>query len=205
MEALKEFICSHAAQAHWYLLGAILLAGFNVPISADVLVLLAAVLAATVIPEHTVLLFVTLWVGCYVSALISYTVGRVLGQRLSTFRWFNAILPKERLESMKKSYDRYGLWVLLVGRFIPFGVRNCMFMSAGMSRMNLKKFMAVDALACSVWYTSLFSFFFMCGKNVDFLLGQLKTVNFLLGAVFGVTVIAYIWYKRKKKRKVSST
>lgn len=40
MEALIEWVLSHAEHAHWYIFGAILLAGFNIPISADILVVI---------------------------------------------------------------------------------------------------------------------------------------------------------------------
>lgn len=200
MEFLKELL-QHADHAHWYLLGAILLAGLSVPISADLLVLIAAVLAATVIPEHTTLLFGTLLVGCYLSALLAYAVGRFLGAKLEKRRWFHMLLPPSRLAAIRRYYNKYGLWVLIVGRFIPFGVRNCIFMSSGMSRLSIKKFMLIDAVACTFWYTSLFTLFFELGKNFDKVWSCLKVVNLFIVIAFGVTVIALVWYKHRKKRK----
>ena len=57
MEYLTQIIVHHAQNAHWFIFIAIILAGFNIPFSADLLILAAALLAATVVPEHTWLLF----------------------------------------------------------------------------------------------------------------------------------------------------
>lgn len=52
MESLIEWLLQHAEHAHWYIFVAILLAGFNIPISADILLVMGGFLAATIIPEH---------------------------------------------------------------------------------------------------------------------------------------------------------
>lgn len=205
MEFFKEFIQSHAQLGHWYLFGAILLAGFNIPISADLVVFLAAFLAATVIPEHASLLFFFVLAGCYLSALISYSMGRFLGASLMNKKWFSKIFPENRLQKIRTYYEKHGIWVLILGRFIPFGVRNCIFMSSGMSKLSIKKFMLFDALGCSLWYTLLFFLFFILGKNAEYLFSQLKFFNLFLLIGFGVTGIALIWYKRRKKRNTHSS
>lgn len=205
MEFLKEMICQHASQAHWYLFIAILLAGFNIPISADVLVLIAALLAATIIPENTWTLFIWLLIGCYLSAMCAYWVGRLAGAKLSQWKWFNKTLPPSRLASMQTYYEQHGLLTLIIGRFIPFGVRNCIFMASGMSRLSFKKFILMDALACSLWYSTSFYLFFTLGQNFETLWHYLKTFNLFIFVGFSVTVIALIWYKRRKKAKTAAS
>ncbi len=203
MEQITQIIANHAQNAHWYLFIAIILAGFNVPFSADVLILVAAILAATIVPEHTWLLYGSILLGCYLSAMCAYWMGRLLGTTLSKSRFFARLLPSERLGKIKHFYEKYGLWTLVLGRFIPFGVRNCIFMSSGMSKLPFGRFILMDALACSVWCTSLFYLFFTLGQNFDTLWHSLKTFNLLIFAAFSVTVIGFIWYKRRKKTRAA--
>lgn len=203
MEFLKNLITQHAALAHWYIFVAIILAGFNVPISIDILVLLAALLAATLIPENTGWLFGSILIGAYLSAMCAYWVGRLLGKTLSRSPLFCKFMPPSRLLAIKKFYGKYGMWTLVLGRFIPFGVRNCIFMSSGMSKVPFGRFILIDALACSLWCTSYFYLFFTLGKNYETLWNSLKTFNLCIFSVFGVAVIGFIWYKFKKKRKIS--
>ncbi|MGD0664114.1 MAG: DedA family protein [Rhabdochlamydiaceae bacterium] len=199
MENLIAWITEHAQHAHWYIFAAILLAGFNIPISADVMVVTAAVLAAAIIPEHAWHLYLAIFLGCYFSAMIAYWVGRLLGKKLGHFGWFQRFFPPQRMEKIQNFYHKHGLWTLIIGRFIPFGVRNCIFMSSGMSRIPFFQFILQDFVACLIWTATTFYLFFTVGKNIPTLMNHLKIVNIIIFLAFGVTVITLLWYKRKKK------
>jgi membrane-associated protein len=201
MEHLTEIITRHAHNAHWYIFTAIILAGFNIPFSADLLILAAAVLAATVIPEHTWLLFFSILFGCYFSAMCAYWMGRFIGTTLAKRKCFAKLIGPQRLSKIKQFYEKYGLWTLVLGRFIPFGVRNCIFMSSGMSKLHFGKFVLMDALACVLWCSSYFYLFFTLGQNYETVWHYLKTFNLLVFAAFSVTVISIIWYKSRKKTR----
>jgi membrane protein DedA with SNARE-associated domain len=205
MEALTEWILRHAEHAHWFIFGAILLAGFNIPISADLMIVIGGFLAATVIPEHLWHLYFAIFVGCYFSAWITYWFGRLLGKRFSKYGWFNRLMPPQRLEKIQRFYSKHGLWTLLLGRFIPFGVRNCIFMSSGMSRISFLKFALWDLMACFTWTAAAFYCFFTLGQNYHLLFDHLKTINIIIFLAFSVTVIGLIWYKRRKKTALKNT
>ncbi len=199
MDSILEMISRHAPQAHWYIFGAIILAGFNVPFSIDVLLLLGAFLAAAVVPEHTVQLFLSILIGSYISAWCAYWLGRLVGQRLQKRKLFAGVLHPDKLQKIKGFYDKYGMLTLLIGRFIPFGVRNCIFMSSGMSRVHFGKFALMDALASSLWCTICFTLFYLLGQHYQILWNYLKAFNLVIFCAFGVTVIGLIWYKNRKK------
>ena len=199
MDAFISWITAHASHAHWIVFGILLLTGFNIPISADVLIIASALLAATIVPEYAIHLYLAVFIGCYCSAAIAYWVGRLVGRKLLRFRWFARLLPPERLDKAQKFYHRHGFWTLLVGRFIPFGVRNCLFMSTGMSRLPFKKFALWDLAACFIWSFVLFHLIYYVGQKREILFGYLKVFNIIIFAAFAVTIILFIWYKRKKK------
>lgn len=204
MDTLIAWISSHAEHAHWFIFGAILLAGFNIPISADVLIVSAAVLAATLIPEHVWHLYLAIFLGCYFSAWIAYWFGRLASRKLYRFRWFERFFPAQRVEKIQKFYHKHGLWTLMIGRFIPFGIRNCIFMSSGISRVSFLRFALLDLPACLIWSALMFYLFFSLGKNFQTLITHLKIVNITIFLVFGVTVITLLWYKRRKKTAVEN-
>src|SRR3990172_3328356 len=107
MDAINTFILEHAHNAHWFIFGAILLAGLNIPLSIDLLVLASALLAATIAPEKMWTLYITITLGCYLSAWISYWVGRLLGRVLLRFRFFKKLLSEERLQRVKIFYEKH--------------------------------------------------------------------------------------------------
>ena len=199
MDSLINWLIEHAPYAHWYIFAAILLAGINIPISVDLLIVGAAFLAATLIPEHVWHLYLSILLGCYFSAWISYWFGRLVGQKLLRFSWFQRLFPQKRRDKIQAFYQKYGFWTLIIGRFIPFGVKNCIFMSSGMSRVPFFRFALWDLPACLIWSAITFYGFFAVGKNIHSLMNHLKIVNITIFIAFGVTVITLLWYKRRKK------
>lgn len=198
MEDLVQFIIGHAEIAHWIVFGSLILAGFNVPISEDLMIVISAMLAATVVPENLYKLFFAVFLGCCLGDSICYATGRWLGPRL----WLAKSLKKERVAQIGQYYERYGFWTLIVGRFIPFGVRNGLFLTAGFGKMPFVKFACSDGLACMLSNGTLFSLAYFGGKKYQAILASLKTVNIFLFVAFAIAVIAVIWYKRKGKTTV---
>lgn len=205
MDALIAWIVQYASQAYLWIFVALLLAGCNIPISADVLIIVAGFLAAIVAPDYVWHLYGAVFLGCYFSASIAYGLGRIAGRKLCRWPFFNRLFPPPRLEKVKHFYSKYGLLTLLIGRFIPFGVRNCIFMSSGMSRVPFLQFALRDLLACFIWTTLAFYGCWTLGHHYQALLSHLKWVNMIIFGAFSVTVIAYIWYKRRKKTAIQKS
>jgi membrane protein DedA with SNARE-associated domain len=201
MQEIVNFIIEHSQYAPLILFTLILLAGFNLPISIDALLVLSTFLAATTIPELTPYLFLSFILGAYFSGWICYWMGRKVGIKLLKFRYFAKLLPEKRLKKMGTFYERYGLLALIVGRFIPFGFRNCLFTTTGMSQANFAKFMWRDAIACSLWASITFFTFHRLGKNYEILLAKAKMINLFVFLAFGVTVITILCYKKCRKNR----
>lgn len=202
MDTLIEFLFAHAQYAHWIVFGALMLAGLNIPISEDLMIIFSAVLAATIVPENTYKLFAAVFLGCYLSDWVCYWIGRHFGPKLWKWRWFARSVDPKRLDQIHAYYAKYGFLTLLIGRFIPFGVRNCLFLTAGMGKMPFPKFLLSDGIACICSNTTLFTLAYMVGKNYQSLIASVKTFNIFLFAAFVVSGIALFWYKRKKKAAI---
>ena len=205
MESLLDWITGHAGQSHWLIFFGILLAGFNIPISADLLIIAGAVLAATIVPENVWFLFGSVFLGCLFSAHIAYWVGRLLGPQLLKWKFFARLFPSERLFRIQKFYEKHGLLTLVIGRFIPFGVRNAIFMTTGMSKVSFVKFALRDLLACFLWTSICFTSFYALGHSYEAIKQFMQSFHLLVFSAFGVTVIGFIWYKKRKKTTKESS
>lgn len=203
MEKILEFIVTYQSIAPWLIFTFLILAGMNIPISIDVMIIITALLAANVIPEKTLILYFTFLFGCYFSAWTAYWIGRLAGHKLKKYKWFNKLFHQDRLDKINAFYKKRCFLTLLIGRFIPFGVRNCLFITAGMSRASFVKFMLYDLIACSIWTSTFFYFFYSIGKNYDEMVKHVKIINIGIFSVFTVAVIASIWYKKTKKKKLA--
>lgn len=201
MDQIYHFITQHANIAPWIIFGLFLLAGMNIPISIDILIIMASILSATLLPHKVIPLFLACLCGCYFSAWIAYWIGRLLGKKFIETRLGKKLFPKERLEKIGLFYARYGFLTLLIGRFIPFGIRNGIFMSSGMARSPFMLFLTRDILPCTIWTSSSFFLFHSLGTHFDVLIDYMKIINISLFSCFAVALISYICYKRKLGKK----
>ncbi|MCH9634801.1 MAG: Inner membrane protein [Chlamydiae bacterium] len=203
MDTLLVLISTNAAQAHWWFFLLLILAGLNLPISEDLLIITSAVMAATVIPQNLIKLFIFVFFGCYFSDWLSYWMGRSLTPWMKKRKFLAKLVDNKRIDKVNKFYSKYGVLTLIIGRFIPFGVRNFLFMSAGMGRMSFKKFMLVDGVACLLSNSTLFFLAFSLAEHYPALMSFLHKINITFFAVFltiGLAILGYKLYKAKKKK-----
>lgn len=202
MNFIVELLSNNAAYAHWWFFALLILAGLNLPISEDLLIISSAVMAATIVPENLIKLFICVFLGCYFSDWLSYWMGRKLTPWLSRRKYLGRLVNHKRIDKINRFYEKYGVLTLIIGRFIPFGVRNFLFMSAGMGKMNFKKFMIVDGLACLLSNSTLFLIAFSLADHYPQLLELLHKMNitfFLTFLFIGIFLICYRLYKTRKK------
>ncbi len=201
IDSILDFILIHRAYAPWALFSLLLLAGCNIPISIDLLMVASAVLAATALPEATTALYLTMLAGCACSAWIAYWIGRRLAPKFLDKPWFAKLLPTSRVQRIHRFYQKRGWLTMIVGRFIPFGIRNGIFMTAGISKVPFSRFILQDGVACLLWTTLSFTTYYYLGLNYETLSHHVKTVNLAIFFAFGVTVIAFFWYKKYKNSR----
>lgn len=201
IDSFIKWIQCHAEHAHFFIFIGTLLAGLNIPIPIDLLMITSAILAAMVIPSHLYHLFFAMLLGCIFSAWISYWLGRKLGPKITKWPLFASLFSEKRMASIQQFYARRGPYALILGRFIPFGVRNGLFMSSGMGQMPFRRFLLWDGIACTLWSSICFSLYYTLGKNIELLYTQVKMINLILFIAFSVTGIGLIWYKKKKNTK----
>lgn len=189
MESIAELV---VAQAQNPILQAALL-GLSTFIAEDPAILLASSLAAAGLVS-TVHAFVGILLGIAVGDLLLYLAGRggfhLLPQR---------IRRTPHLEKMQGFVRRYGLYAVLLSRFVP-GMRLPVFTAAGLARMDARIF-GLAVLIASVGWTTLV-FFLSLGPLKYFLEGMDSAYSPLLAIAF---LIALLLLFRIVSRKVRSS
>jgi len=193
MEELIQIIQANIQYAHFIIFGTLLLAGLNIPVSEDAMLFISAVLASSH-PEYLIHLFLGVYLGAYFSDLICYGLGRKVGPKLFKIKFFAGMAPPERVAKISAYYQKYGVMTLILGRFIPFGVRNALFLTAGLGKMNFTKFALSDLLACTISSVCFFSLYYYYGETV---IDYIKQGNMV---IFGLvlTLVGIFWYKNKR-------
>ncbi|MFK7826413.1 MAG: DedA family protein [Oligoflexales bacterium] len=195
MDQLIDIIQNNVVYAPYIIFFALLLAGFNLPISEDIMLFISALLAADS-PDMLVPLFCSVFFGAYFSDLICYSLGRILGPRIWKIRFFASIAAGGKIDKLSLYLKKYGSITLFLGRFIPFGVRNALFLTAGLGKMDARKFAFFDFLACSISSVSFFSLYFHFGQDV---VEYVKKGNIIFFSIACVIVIAILVRMKMKK------
>ena len=183
---------------------ALLLAGFNLPISEDIMLFISALLAADS-PDMLYPLFFSVYLGAYFSDLICYTLGRVLGPRIWKIKFFASIATTERVDKLSHYLKRYGAITLFLGRFIPFGVRNALFITAGLGKMDARKFAFFDFLACTISSTIFFSLYYNFGQDVVEYVKKGNIIFFSLACAVVLGLLIRMKVKKNSEKQVSQS
>lgn len=200
-----SIICDYAPHAYWIIFCLLLLAGFCLPISEDVLLLTAGALAATCIPDSALHLYLWVYAGCIISGWQVYWIGRLFGPKLYDFPLFRNVLTPKKVEKLHHYYEKFGFFTFLVGRFVPGGVRNALFLTSGLGKMPFHKFMLRDGVACLISSMTLFFIGFTFADNYDIIVGRLETAGRIILGIISIAVITLlIWLWRWKSRKINN-
>lgn len=199
MDTLTLLIESNIHYAHFIIFGALLLAGLNIPVSEDAMLFISAVLASSH-QEYLPHLFIAVYMGAYLSDLICYGLGRVLGPKLFKIRFFANMVPPERIDKIHRFYEKYGIVTLLVGRFIPFGVRNGLFLTAGLGKMNFLKFSMADLLACTISTITFFTLYYNYGSAV---IEYVKEGNMIVFSIAVIGIAGFYLHRKYRERNNS--
>ena len=194
LEQLLEFIQSNVYLAPFVVFALLLLAGLNLPVSEDVMLFVSGVLAAEY-PDQTLHLFLGVFLGAYASDLICYALfGRYLGSKIFGMKFFSKKGVLKKMRTIESFYDKYGVLTLFFGRFIPFGVRNLLFITAGLGKMNTWKFALSDLCSCLISCSGYFWLYKTYGSSV---FPYLKQGNVVIVSLL-ILLIPIVFAARKK-------
>jgi membrane protein DedA with SNARE-associated domain len=83
--------------------------------------------------------------GVVISDGLLYGIGRLYGPRLLEYRWLARLLPSEKRARIEDNFHKYGVKILLFARILP-GIRSPIFITAGIMKLPLKRFLLADGI-----------------------------------------------------------
>ncbi|MCP4129821.1 MAG: DedA family protein [bacterium] len=204
MEFISGILTDMGPHVHFISFGLLLLAGFNFPVSEDLVFIVTASIAATLPEVYPPFAFAGCFLGAFGSDIISYHLGKYAGNRVLRsekefkLRFLNKQFSPEKIKKMEGYFERYGSKTLFFGRFIPFGVRNMLFMTSGFIKMELPKFMIIDFLALCVTSAILFTLGYHFEYKV--ILPYLDQYKYIIFGLFIAFIVIVLIRKRLKKK-----
>lgn len=203
MEEIFNYLCQNAPHAHYLFFGLLMLAGLNIPISEDLLLLMSGVIAALCLNDHFVSLYLWMFAGCFLSGMEAYWIGRILGPRLYRLPFFKKFITEERVANLHTYYERFGVFTFIIGRFIPCGFRNALFMSAGMGKMPFLTFISRDFFAALLSSVVLYSIGFQSAAHYQELFTFFQSYSKLFFLTLFISITLFLLIRNRKKEKLA--
>ncbi len=92
------------------------------------------------------------YLGSFSGDQSSYLMGRIFGTKIMKWNFFQK--RQSRVEKTKNWFDKYEFGAILLGRMTP-SIRPFAPFFVGTFKLNYKRFLIFDLIACSIWALGL--------------------------------------------------
>ncbi len=181
----------------------ILLTGVGFPMPEELPVVVGGALVGT---EHAIwwVMLPTCIVGVIIGDSFLYFIGRFWGARLleSPFMRKHVLTP-ERLVKITNNFHEYGIRILLFARLTP-GIRAPIFLTAGITRLPLARFIFADGIYAIPGVSILFGLgYAFTNQIVDLIKNEAGKVKSIIFLIVLVGVAGYFAYRFLRKPVVT--
>ena len=185
--------------AFWVVVGIIfaecgLLIGFFLP-GDSLLFVTGLFIASGAISMNIYLACLILFVAAVVGNVTGYWIGHKAGPSLFS-KPDSKLFKKEYVEHTNHFFNKYGARAIIMARFVPV-VRTFITATAGMGRMDFRKFIVFSAIGGFIWAVGVTLAGYFLG-NIEFVK---KNLEFILILVVFVSVVPVIFEYVKHRRQ----
>jgi len=171
------------------------------------------------IPDETLLVFtgyllskgkfnpwimgLTAWAGAMSGITLSYWIGRTLGMGfVHKYGKYVHVTP-EKMDNVRKWFDRLGHWILVVGYYIA-GVRHFSAMIAGTSGLSFPHFAVFAYGGALVWVSTFLCLGYFLGENWTKVGPLAHEYGLYAGIALAVLAVGYYFYWRSQRAAVKT-
>ena len=181
----------------------LVLCGLGLPLPEEVPILTSAILAASGTLQPWWALGALL-VGIMLGDSVIYWLGRRWGTHVLEHRLAKRMLTPERRDKIAGYFDKYGAWIIFIGRFLP-GLRAPLFLTAGTMRVSFWTFCAMNGAAALISVPTSFGLAYYFTNQLEKALAVRDSVQYWAFGGLAVLVIGGLLVKRWwTRREVSN-
>jgi membrane protein DedA with SNARE-associated domain len=145
--------------------------------------------------------------GSVIGALVNYALALFVGEPLLRKYGKYVLVSARSLDRTEAFFRRHGEISTLIGRLLPV-VRHLISIPAGVSRMNLGRFMFFTALGAGLWCAILTYLGWIIGRHgeqVEAVIGTYVHHTLLTYILPGIVVLlgAYVFWRRRGQSRVA--
>jgi membrane protein DedA with SNARE-associated domain len=136
--------------------------------------------------------------GALINYGLAFWLGRTFLAWLARFGpWF--ALGQRHLQAAERYFASHGEITTFVGRLIP-GIRQLISIPAGLSRMNLARFLGYTGLGAGLWSAILVAIGFVAGGSEEVWRPLLREATLWVLLAMALLVAGYVYLHRRMER-----
>ncbi len=197
MNSTLEFLVRHG---YTLLFAAVLAEQLGLPVPAVPLLLAAGALSGLgrleLLPALGLAVF-----ACLIGDVVWFYLGRKKGTAILRTLCKISLEPDSCVRYTEASYKKYGLATLVVAKFVP-GLSVVAPPMAGLFRMSIGRFLALDGLGSTLWAGFYILLGWLFKFQLEYVAEQLNHMGVGLGLAIGVVVGGYLGFKYAQRRKL---
>ena len=143
------------------------------------------------------LVCLVLTVAAFAGNVVGYEIGRKAGPAMFS-RPDSRLFKQRYVDQTVAFFDRYGARAVILARFVPI-VRTFITVTAGVGRMDRRKFLGYTAIGAVLWATGITVLGYFLG-SVPFVGAHLEVILLLIVLVSVLPAIVEVLRARSKKR-----
>ena len=135
--------------------------------------------------------------GAYIGHIFWFYLGRSHGSRLlKKYPHF-----EKRMSRGLQLIAKYGATSIFVSQYI-YGFRIAMAIAFGLSPINFRIFMILQAISCVIWSFLIAGAGYFFGELIETILGKIERIELYATAfIVLIALIIWIWHKRQEKEE----
>jgi membrane protein DedA with SNARE-associated domain len=204
MELLNELVAFFSGYGYWAVFGILLACGFGLPVPEDISLVAGGVISGLGYANVHIMFLVGM-AGVMIGDSAVFLIGQRYGERALKFRIIARVLKPETIEKVREKFQKYGVWVVFVGRFMP-GLRMPIYFSAGTSgKITFLRFFTTDFTAALVSVPIWVYLGYFGAGNFDELMTWVRQsqITVLVAIVSLILIIiTYFTLKRKFSKRI---
>jgi len=178
-----------------------LLESASLPVPSEVVMPLAGVLSRLgILNLYYAIFFGT--VGSLIGSIIDYLIGYKLGYPFLERYGHYFLINKNRLDQVIYLFNKYGIIIVLIARFIPL-IRTLISFPAGIGKMNVNKFLIITLIGNLSWNSILSILGYVYYEQWQFLISLLNEYLYIFAGIIFTSLIIYYFLIRKFLHKIS--
>ena len=181
-----------------------------IPFPSEVVMIPAAYMAAAEGQMSIPMIITCGTLGALFGALINYTLAYYLGRPI-VYKFANSrfghmcLIDQEKVEKAEAYFYKHGVISTLIGRLIP-AIRQLISIPAGLSKMNIWKFIIYTCLGAGIWNGVLVGIGLIVHSQIgkEELIAKISHYSHIIGytaIALVIALIAFFIYQGTKKSK----